>query len=83
MTDVSFNEETSVRHGSMTKGGMAAWIVRNKFAKDEKSANYLLIGVVLLSVGVSMLLLLSSKGSSPLDAQERARLEQSTRIPQP
>lgn len=83
MAEISFDEEQPVRTvASVGPHGMAAWMIRNKFAKDEKSANMLLIGVVAVCVAiVAIVLFLNAGGKGTLDAAERARLEQSTPLP--
>jgi len=83
MADISFDEEQPVRTvASVGPHGMAAWMIQNKFAKDEKSANIILIGVVVVCVvTVALLLFMNTGGKSTIDAAERLRLEQSTTIP--
>ncbi|MES2931737.1 MAG: hypothetical protein V4682_03515 [Patescibacteria group bacterium] len=82
--EVSFNEEPSVGYTPAPgKQGMAGWMVRNKFAKDEKNANYILVGIAVAAVILSFFLLFSSRGDTTLNADERMRLEQSTPIIQP
>jgi len=84
MSDVSFNEETPIAPiAAGGSGGMTAWIIRNKFAKDEKGASYLLIGVAAVAIVLAVSLVLLSGGDTTIDAGERARLEQSTPIIQP
>lgn len=83
MAGISFDEEQPVRATTaIGPQGMSAWMIRNKFAKDEKSANMMLISVVIACVSiVGLLLFMNTGGNSSLDAAERMRLEQSTPLP--
>lgn len=61
MTDVQFSEEATlaaapapIKSGS----GMAAWLVRSKWAKDEKQAEYLLIGIAVVAFATMLFVLM-------------------------
>lgn len=59
MTDVQFSEEAGLPSGvpQRTKGGMAEWLVRSKWAKDEKQAGYLLIGITVVALATMIFVL--------------------------
>lgn len=86
MDNVTFDSETDLAQAApvqKSSSGISAWLVANKFAKDETHANYILIGVLvtcLVITGVALMNLFG--GGSGIDAEERMRLEQSTRPPQ-
>jgi len=47
MTDVQFSEETTLasRPVTVVRSSMAGWLVQKGVVKDEKQAEYLLIGI--------------------------------------
>lgn len=53
---------------------MAAWLVRTKWVKDEKQAEYLLIGVVVVAFSIMLFVLVF--GSLRPKAEPRNPLEQ-------
>ena len=59
MADVQFNEETTLapRQTAAARSSMSGWLVRQGWAKDEKQAEYLLIGIAIIAF-VTMLLVL-------------------------
>ena len=83
MAEISFDEEPIARPvGTMGPSGMAGWMVRKGFAKDEKGANTLLISIVVGSVAIAGLTLAFMGGTdTTVDSAERARLEASTPLP--
>lgn len=62
MPDVQFNENrpdlysrpNSSYGGSPASSGMAGWLVKKRVVKDEKVAQMLLIGVVVVCTGVAI-----------------------------
>lgn len=60
MADIQFSEEAGVssRVPQGSKGGMAAWLVRSKWAKDEKQAEYLLIGIAVVAFATMIFVLM-------------------------
>jgi hypothetical protein len=83
MANVTFDSEADLPQtgpSQKSSGGITAWLIANKIAKDAVQANYILLGILALCVlGAGLALMnLSSTGSS-IDAEERMRLEQSTR----
>lgn len=81
MADISFNEEPAVLPvAAARQGGMAAWMVRSKFAKDEKEATVILVSIVVVALIAAGLLAIFSGGSAAIDANERLRLEASTPV---
>lgn len=79
MENVSFNEESS-GNTAQTLGtrGMAGWMIRNKFAKNEKEANVMLMALAGIGIAFALFIIFSGSGDTTLDAQERERLERST-----
>lgn len=80
MAEISFDEE-QVARPSIASGpsGMAGWMIRKGFAKDEKGASILLISIIAGSLAVAGAVLMLSGGSdATLDARERQQLEAST-----
>lgn len=78
MTDVQFSEESTLaptpahlQGGS----GMAAWLVRSKWAKDQKQAEYLLIGIAVVAFAAMLFVLVFGslrprpEPSNPLEQQ--------------
>lgn len=60
MTDVQFAEEATLasRPVLTNKGsGMAGWMVRAGWAKDQKQAEYLLIGIIVVAFATTALVL--------------------------
>lgn len=86
MDNVTFDSETDLAHTApvqKSSAGITAWLITNKFAKDETQANYILIGVLVTCLVLTGFALMSLfGGESGIDAEERMRLEQSTRPPQ-
>ena len=62
MPDVQFNENRpdlysrpgSSYGGSPTSSGMVGWLVKKGIAKDEKTAQMMLIGVIVVCTGVGI-----------------------------
>ena len=83
MENISFNEDSSGNSAQVLgQRGMAGWMIRNKFAKNEKEANLILMGIAGIGIAFALFLVFSGSGDTTLDAQERERLERST-TPQP
>ena len=60
MTDVQFTEEATLtsRPALANKGsGMAGWIVRQGWVKDQAQAEYLLIGIIVVAFATTALVL--------------------------
>lgn len=82
MANVTFDSETNLPQATSAKksGGIVSWLIANKIAKDQNQANYILLGVLGVCVlGIGFALMSLSSGGSTIDAEERMRLEQSTR----
>lgn len=61
MADVHFNEEATFAPVPIkTESGMTAWLIRSKWAKDEKQAQYLLIGVAVVAFATMIFVLMFS-----------------------
>ncbi|MDQ1299966.1 MAG: hypothetical protein QG636_634 [Patescibacteria group bacterium] len=60
MANIQFSEEAglSSRVPQGTKGGMVGWLVRSKWAKDEKQAEYLLIGIAVVAFATMIFVLI-------------------------
>ncbi len=59
MPDVQFSEEATLAPTPINNGsGMAAWLVRSKWAKDEKQAEYLLIGIAVVAFATMIFVLM-------------------------
>ena len=60
MADIQFSEEAglSSRVPQGSKGGMVAWLVRSKWVKDEKQAEYLLIGIAVVAFATMIFVLM-------------------------
>lgn len=59
MADVQFSEEATLAPAPSKSGsGMAAWLVRSKWVKDEKQAEYLLIGIAVVAFATMILVLM-------------------------
>lgn len=86
MDNVTFDSETDLAQAKSVQkpaAGITAWIVSNKFAKNETQANYILLGILAVCILITGFALMSLfGGGSNIDAAERMRLEQSTRPPQ-
>lgn len=86
MDNVTFDSEANLAQTAPTQkgtGGITAWLIAKKVAKDESQANYILLGVLAVCVLVTGFALANLfNGGSSIDAEERMRLEQSTRVPQ-
>lgn len=86
MDNVTFDSEADlVRAAPAQKAsaGITTWLIASKFAKDEKQANYILIGILVTCLVITGFALANLFGGGPsIDAQERMRLEESTRPPQ-
>lgn len=83
MAEVSFNEEpTALSSVATGPSGMAGWMIRKKIAKDEKSANILLVCVVAGGLALAGLLLaFSGAPDTTIGSKEKMRLEASTPLP--
>ena len=86
MDNVTFDSEADLARPVPTQkssAGITAWLIAKKFAKDEKQANYVLIGILVTCLVITGFALanLFNTGAS-IDAEERMRLEESTRLPQ-
>lgn len=59
MADVQFSEERTFVHTPIKSGsGMAAWLVRSKWAKDDKQAECLLIGIAVVAFATMIFVLM-------------------------
>ena len=61
MTDVQFSEEATLTAAPVpakSGSGMAAWLVRSKWAKDQKQAEYLLIGIAVVAFATMLFVLM-------------------------
>lgn len=59
MADVQFSEEATLAPAPIKSGsGMAALLVRSKWAKDEKQAEYLLIGIAVVAFATMIFVLM-------------------------
>lgn len=60
MVQVDFSDEERMRRdiitGSGTTGGLTGWLIRYKFAQDEKQANQVLIIVLIGVLAVTAIL---------------------------
>lgn len=86
MPGVSFDEESLVRsYGPSTSSkGLIKWLISNGFAKTERSANTLLIGIAVVGiVGALVFYFLMPKQQGPLTPQQKKLLETSTPRPAP
>jgi len=85
MANVSFEEEQQLASGPIVSRGpkgIAGWLIKSKLAKDEKSANtVMLITVGLCIVAAGVLFMLMGGDERPLTDAERFRLQQSTPLP--
>lgn len=83
MAEISFDEEPAAVLPAVAahQGGVTAWMVRSKFAKDEKGATVILVCIIVVALIAAGLLVALSGGSTTIDADERMRLEASTPMP--
>lgn len=86
MNNVTFDSEAELTRNSVVQkstAGITTWLISKKIAKDESQANYMLLGVLAICVLITGFALANLfSGGSTIDAQERMRLEQTTRVPQ-
>jgi hypothetical protein len=77
MAEVEFHEERRVKPFQRTSSkGIAGYLIRGGFVKDERKANVLLIIVaVLCIVAAIVIFMLSIKDSGPPSEAERRQLE--------
>jgi len=75
MTDVQFSEEMTLAPAPMrTESGMVAWVIRSKWAKDQKQAEFLLMSVAVVAFATMMFVLIF--GSAPSRSIQSTPLEQ-------
>lgn len=86
MDNVTFDSEADLSRSipaQKAASGITVWLVAKKIAKDESQANYILIGILVTCLVITGFALMNLfGGNSGIDAEERLRLEQSTRPPQ-
>ena len=61
MADVQFSEEATLAAAPAPRtggSGMAAWLVRAKWAKDVRQAEYLLIGIAVVAFATMIFVLM-------------------------
>ncbi|HRH55876.1 MAG TPA: hypothetical protein PK609_03365 [Candidatus Paceibacterota bacterium] len=83
MEGIQFDgEEALVRQRPLAvrmQSGITAWLIRNKIVKTDQQAQWLLLGVLVFCVVVTVYLLgVAFSGGGTLTAEERRQLEQST-----
>lgn len=85
MANVSFEEEqqlASAPIASRAPKGIVGMLIKSGLAKDEKSANtvmLIIVGICIVAAGAVFMLM--GSGERPLTDAERFRLEQSTPLP--
>lgn len=84
MANIQFSEEAGLPSGvpQSTRGGMAGWLVRSKWAKDEKQAEYLLIGITVVAFATMIFVLVFGSvrpRAVPLNPLEQTAIPGSTR----
>lgn len=86
MDNVTFDSEAELTRATpipKSSRGMIAWLISKKIAKDASQANYILLGILAVCILITGFALMNLFGGGPgIDAEERMRLEQSTRPPQ-
>lgn len=67
MTDVQFSEEAVLPTalGGKSTGSMAGWLVRSGWVKNEKQAEYVLIGIAVVAFATMAIVLMSGSFGSP------------------
>lgn len=67
MTDVQFSEEAVLPTaiGGKSKGSMAGWLVRTGWVKNEKQAEYALVGIAVVAFATMTIVLMSGSFGSP------------------
>ncbi len=86
MPEVRFDEEVATRsYGPATSTkGLSKWLVTNGYAKTERSANTLLIGIAVVGIlGAFAFYFLMPKQQGSLTPEQKALLEASTPRPAP
>ncbi len=85
MANVSFEEEQQLASGPIASSGpkgISGWLIKSKLAKDEKSANTVMLGIIGLCIVVAVAFFVMMGGDDrPLTDSEKFRLEQSTPRP--
>ena len=85
MDNVTFDSEANLAQTVPTQkvaGGITAWLIAKKVAKDESQANYILLGILVVCILVTGFALMNLfGGGSTIDAEERMRLQQATQPP--
>ena len=85
MANVSFEEEQQLASAPLASRGpkgIAGWLIKSKLAKDEKSANTLMLIIVGACIVVAAMVFFFMGGDDrSLTDAERLRLEQSTPRP--
>ena len=85
MEGIQFDSEKDLERPhprASVASGITNWLVQNKFAKDEKGASMILVGVLVLClIGIALNMGTAFRGTGTLDAVERAKLERSTAMP--
>lgn len=85
MANVSFQEEQQLQSRPIASAGakgITGWLIRHKLAKDEKSANTVMLVIIGVCVAIAIASFLFMGGEQrPLTDAEKFRLEQSTPLP--
>lgn len=86
MATVSFEEEQQLQQQPIASAGpkgITGFLIRNKLAKDQKSANaamLVIIGICVVAAAAAFVFIGGDAGTVPTNA-EKFRLEQSTPLP--
>ncbi len=85
MANVSFEEEQQLASGPIVSRGpkgIVGWLIKSKLAKDEKSANTVMLIIVAVCIATAIgFFVLAGGDAHELTNQERLRLERSTPPP--
>ncbi|MDB4992282.1 MAG: hypothetical protein JWL75_527 [Parcubacteria group bacterium] len=68
MANVSFNEEPNYRYAStkkvQAKSSISGFLIRNNIAKDERSAQYVLLGIAVVAIIIAIFILTHSTNTA-------------------